>query len=187
MNTASILLRIFRWKAVSSKDALPSKAIIVMAPHTSNWDFVWGRLGLSSMGVRNVKFLIKKEAFFFPLGPVLKALGGLPVDRNKSVPVVVQVCKMFQAHDKMILVVTPEGTRKYNKNWKKGFFTIAREAGVPILLAYLDYKSKTGGIGPCFNKPENYEEIHTVMQDFYKDKQAKFPQNFSLSAMYFKK
>jgi 1-acyl-sn-glycerol-3-phosphate acyltransferase len=142
--------------------------------------------GLSSIGMKNVKFLIKKEAFFFPLGYLIKALGALPVDRSRSAPLVMQVVKMFNEHKQMYLVITPEGTRKLNKNWKKGFFNIAREAGVPILLGYLDYKTKTGGLGPIITCPDDYDKTLEIIQEFYKDKQAKYPENFSLSPMHSK-
>jgi len=184
MKLISILLRLSGWKTLSSREGLPQKAVIVMCPHTSNWDFVWGRLGMSAIGMKNVKFLIKKESFFFPVGPLIKSLGALPVDRSRSAPLLMQVVKMFNEHEQMYLVITPEGTRKLNKNWKKGFFNIAREAGVPIILGYLDYKTKTGGLGPIITQVEDYDKTLEIIQDFYLDKQAKFPENFSLSPMH---
>lgn len=183
---ASFLLHLLGWRVPPESIDVPDKALIVMAPHTSNWDFVYGRLGLSSMGVKNVKFLIKKEAFFFPLGLLLRALGGLPVDRSKTVSTVAQVSNMFHKHKKMLLVITPEGTRKYNETWKKGFYNIAKDAGVPLITGYLNYKDKIGGLGFIIENPgtATYEEILEQVQAFYRGAHAKFPDNFNLSSQY---
>nr|MBC8460835.1 1-acyl-sn-glycerol-3-phosphate acyltransferase [Deltaproteobacteria bacterium] len=138
------ILRLFGW---NTNGALPDgikKAVVVNAPHTSYWDFVVGRLTFWAIRV-NIRFLIKKEVFFFPLGWLLEKLGGLPVDRGRNkCNIVTQVVRMFHEHDALVVVITPEGTRKRVEQWKKGFYLIALKAGVPLALSFIDYGNKTG-------------------------------------------
>lgn len=124
------------------------RCVLVSAPHTSNWDFVIGRLAMWAFCI-DVKMIIKKELFFFPMGIVFKALGGIPVDRkNKKSNITGQVAKMFEENENLCVLFTPEGTRSYNPKWKRGFYYLAEKANVPIYLGYLDYGNKTGGIFP---------------------------------------
>jgi len=125
------------------------KAIVCVAPHTSNWDFVIGKIAFGYYGIPT-KFLIKKELFFFPLGILLRRLGGIPVDRKKKTNLTDQAVEYFSHYDDIFLVFTPEGTREYNPEWKKGFYHIAERAGVPIYLGFIDYKNKTGGFDGKF-------------------------------------
>ncbi|MDR0971576.1 MAG: lysophospholipid acyltransferase family protein [Bacteroidales bacterium] len=180
---ARFLLWLFGWKLVGEAQKEMQKCVFIEAPHTSMWDFVWGRLGLWQLGV-NVRFFIKKEMFFFPLGGILKALGGIPIDRKKSTKMVDQVVEMFNRSDRFCILITPEGTRKYTENWKKGFYFIAQKANVPIFLGYLDYEKKEGSGGKIFYPTGNYEEDILIIKDYYKDKVAKYPENFNLSKQY---
>lgn len=125
------------------------KAVMCIAPHTSNWDFVIGKIAFGYYGIPT-KFLIKKELFFFPLGILLRSLGGIPVDRKKKTNLTDQAVEYFNQYDDIFLVFTPEGTREYNPEWKKGFYHIAERAGVPIYLGFIDYKNKTGGFDGKF-------------------------------------
>lgn len=150
-----------------------------MAPHTSNWDFVVGRLAFASQGVR-VHLMIKKESFFFPLGMVLRALGGIPVDRRQSQNTVKTITKHFEESDRFFLIITPEGTRKRVERWKKGFYFIAQTAEVPIALGYLDYGKKEGGIGPIIYTSGDFDKDLARIQDFYRDKQPCHPGKFNL-------
>lgn len=159
------------------------KCIFIQAPHTSMWDFLWGRLGLWQLGV-NVKFLIKKEIFFFPLGSILKALGGIPIDRTRGNNVIDQIVELFNTRDEFSLVITPEGTRKYTEHWKKGFYYISMKANVPVYISFLDYEKKEGGPGSIFNITGDFEKDFVGIQEFYKDKVAKYPERFNLSRQY---
>lgn len=141
---ARFILRLFGWKIDNSPPEGVKKCVIVVGPHTSNWDFVIGKLAFISYGI-NAKFLIKKEAFVFGLGWLLKAMGGIPVDRKKNNNLTDTAVEFFNETDSLYLVFTPEGTRKYNPKWKKGFYIIAEKAKVPIYIAYIDYERKTGG------------------------------------------
>lgn len=177
---AQFILWIWGWKIVKGMPTEVEKCVVAMAPHTSMWDFVIGRLAWFVMGLK-VKFLIKKEMFIFPLGPIIKWLGGIPVDRSKSVRLVDQVATTFNNHDSFYLVITPEGTRSFNKNWKRGYYYIALKANVPIALGYLDYSKKDGGIGKIFLPSGDYDKDFLAVEEFYHGRGAKHPEKFNLS------
>ena len=134
-------LWVLGWDTTEAMPPGVRKAVITAGPHTSNWDFYIGRLAYAALGVK-VKFLIKKEAFKWPLGGILKALGGIPVDRSRSNNLVDQVASMFKDVDSLFVVITPEGTRKPNPRWKKGFYYIALKADIPIALGYIDIQGR---------------------------------------------
>lgn len=159
------------------------KAVIISAPHTSYWDFVIGWMTFHIADV-NIRFLIKEEVFKGPLGWLLRKLGGIPVARGKKNNMVDQLKEMFDSADSFYVVITPEGTRKKVAQWKKGFYMIALEAGVPIACSFIDYSSKTGGIGPIITPSGDYEKDIVTIQDFYRDKKAKHPERFNLSGQY---
>jgi hypothetical protein len=115
-----------------------------VGPHTSNWDFILGRLAFYQYGVKG-RYLMKKELFIGPLGWFLKAIGGIPVDRKKKNNLTDTAVKYFEENETMYMVFSPEGTRSYNPDWKKGFYYVAEKAKVPIYVAYIDFASKTGG------------------------------------------
>src|ERR1035437_264758 len=119
-----IFLKIIGWNIYGSLPEGLTKAVLIAAPHTSNWDFVIGRAGFYKLGLKKVKFLIKKEMFKFPLGPVIKSWGAIPTDRGKNNNTIAQVSKMFAEEKKLLLLITPEGTRSYVEHWKKGFYHI---------------------------------------------------------------
>ena len=136
-----IYYRLLGWK---TNVTVPNydKCIICAAPHTSNWDLFIGKLFYGAIG-RKTSFMMKKEWFFFPLGLIFKAVGGIPVDRNRNTSLVDQMANKFAESKQFHLAITPEGTRKPNPNWKKGFYFIALKAQVPIMLIGIDYPSKT--------------------------------------------
>lgn len=179
---SKILLWLWRWKITGALQPEIKKCVVIAAPHTSMWDFFFGRLGFYSKGVYKVNFMIKKEVFKFPLGLLLKWLGAIPVDRSKNNNTVIWISKMFSERKTFILLITPEGTRKRVENWKRGFYQIAMNANVPIVLGYVDYKKREGGIGPVFYPTGNYERDLEKIQEFYIDKTARFPENFSVLA-----
>lgn len=139
MNLAA---RILKWKHWNFKlnTEIPDKCVICVAPHTSNWDFILGELCIRSIG-KTASFLMKKTWFFFPLGYIMRALGGIPVVQGKSTHVTQSVVDEFARRDRLSVAVTPEGTRSPNPNWHKGFLHIAQQAQVPLILAYFDYKN----------------------------------------------
>lgn len=177
---AKLILKLIGWRVSQGMPDGIKKAVIVMAPHTSNWDFVYGRLGFAYHGIKP-KIMIKKESFKFPLGIFLRALGAVPVDRGFSTGTVKKITHLITESDSFYMMIAPEGTRKLQKNWKKGFYFIAQQAKVPIIMGYLDYKTKTGGLGPVLYPSGDYEADLKTIQDFYRDKLPRYPENFSLS------
>ena len=168
------------WKVENSLPEGITKCVVIMAPHTSMWDFVLGRLGFFVLDIK-VKFLIKKEMFFFPLGPFIKWMGGIPVDRSKSSNTVDYISGLFAQHKSLYFTITPEGTRKHVDHWKKGFYHIARKARVPIALGYLDYGKKQGGIGKVFDPSDNFDDDFIIIRNFYSGIVAKHPEKYNLS------
>lgn len=122
-------------------------AVIVAAPHTSNWDFAFFLAILWSLRMR-VRFLAKHTLFRGFAGSVLRALGGVPVDRRDPAGLVDDLIRRFQAGERFYLVITPEGTRSAAKGWKSGFYRIARETGLPVVMGYVDRVTRTAGVGP---------------------------------------
>jgi len=179
---SKIYLKSIGWKIKGTFPANLKKCVIIAAPHTSNSDFIIGRAAFYMLGIPKITFLIKKELFFFPMGYILKAMGGFPVDRKKNT-LVKDSIDNFNNKKAFYLLITPEGTRKLAKVWKKGFYHISYEAKVPVVVTYMDYAKKEGGLGYIFEPTGNYEEDLKKINHFYKDVTAKYPENFSLSPM----
>ncbi len=170
-------LRVMGWKIHPELPPEIRKCVLVMAPHTSNWDFFIGNMGFWGVYKIRVKFLIKKNLFFPPLGWILKWMGGIPVDRKRKTNLTQQLKELYLKSDELTLVVTPEGTRSYNPNWKKGFYYIAKEANVPIILGYMDYPSKTAKIFHVFERTNDVESDIKSIQALFKPYKGKHPEN----------
>jgi 1-acyl-sn-glycerol-3-phosphate acyltransferase len=170
------LLQWYGWKLFPWKEDFP-KCVICVAPHTSNWDFVVGKLFYNAVG-KNAKFLIKKEWFVFPMNLIFKAWGGVPIDRSHHQSVTEQMIEQFNAREKFQLAITPEGTRKKVDEWKKGFYYIALGAKVPILIAFFDYAKKEVGFKGVFYPTGNAEADIQTIRGFYADVNAHNPDNF---------
>ena len=175
---ALMIFRLAGWKAEGKKPSIP-KYVIIAAPHTSNWDFVYT---MCLAFILRIKPLIMMKAAWFcwPMGPFLKWLGALPIDRSRSSNVVAQSIEAFHAHTHLAIVVPPSGTRKEVMYWKTGFYYIARGAVVPIVLGYLDYRRKVGGIGPIVNITGNIEADMKIIRNFYIDITGKYPKRASI-------
>lgn len=175
--TSRIILETFGWELAGSFPNI-KKSVVVLAPHTSSWDFIIGRLYLNAMGIES-NTLMKKEMFFFPFGIIMSYLGAIPVDRgNKKINHISQLKSTFAEKEEFNLFIAPEGTRKKVSRWKKGFFYIAKEADVPIALSYIDYKKKTVGIAGLVNDTENLENTMREINAFYTTINAKHPEKF---------
>lgn len=150
-----------------------------MAPHTSNWDFLIGQLYARAEGIRS-NFLMKKEWFFWPLGPIFRKMGGIPVYRSKKTSLTDNMAEAARRSDSFKLCITPEGTRSLNADWKKGFYFIALKAEIPILLYALDYEKKaivaTKTIIPSGDLDKDMDEI----KQYYKDFKGKYPEKFTI-------
>jgi 1-acyl-sn-glycerol-3-phosphate acyltransferase len=177
---AQFILKLLGWKITGSLPKNVKKCVLIVAPHTSIFDFIIGRLAFWFLEV-DTRFLIKKEFFVFPFGYILKRLGGMPVNRSKAANSITQTIDILNTFESIAITITPEGTRRYTANWKKGFYFIAQKANVPIALAYLNYKNKKGGIGPLLYPSGNFEEDFAIIVDFYrKNGYARHPKNFNL-------
>lgn len=173
---ARFILKLFGWKIDQKAPEGIKKCVIVVGPHTSNWDFILGRLAFTMYGIKP-KILIKKELFFPPLGWLLKLMGGIPVDRKKNNNITDMAVKLFEKHDEMFMVFTPEGTRKYNPNWKKGFYYIAQKANVPIYICYMDYERKIGGFHSPFYPTGNVDQDIAYIKSIMGQYKGRFPEN----------
>lgn len=173
------LLRILGWKTEGGV-APENKCIIIGIPHTSAWDFVISWLFYTSIGGKST-VLVKKEFFFWPMGFVVRKMGGVPIDRTKGVNVIRQTIHLFNEREHMHLALTPEGTRKLTKNWKAGFHTIAKAANVPVYAGSFDWGTKIITIGNKFDLTDDYKADIKRMKDFYREKgvQGKFPELFT--------
>ena len=171
---AKLMYKILGWKLKGSIPTDIKKCVMVAAPHTSNWDFFYGVIAFYIMGIK-IKTPIKKELFFFPLGIILNALGGIQVDRAKAGKLVDNIVDLFKKYDELVIFITPEGTRSYAERWKTGFWHIAKNANVPIILGYIDYSKKTAGVGPVFVPTGNVDKDIEEVKNFYRNITAKYP------------
>jgi 1-acyl-sn-glycerol-3-phosphate acyltransferase len=171
------LYRLFGWKLEGEPpDAL--KYILVIAPHTSNWDFVIMLAMDLIVNLRSV-WIGKESLFHSPLGPFFRAVGGVPIDRSSRSNMVDQVVQAFQQSERMVLALTPEGTRRKRDHWKSGFYHIAMDANVPLVFGILDYERRVAGFGPLFMPTGDIQADMEVIRDFFKDMRGKFPENAS--------
>jgi len=174
---SKIILKLWGWKI---EGTIPNfkKYIIIAAPHTSNWDLILLLLFKFNTGIK-VNWFGKDTIFRKPFGGLMKWLGGIPIDRKSHHKTVDKFVDEFKKHNKLIILISPEGTRSKKKKWKTGFYYIAKIACIPIVLKYLNYKEKIIGIGPTFIPTENIHTDFKYFQDFYSDKIGKYPKKQS--------
>lgn len=141
-------LRLLGWK-ISGGFVDQPKLIAVVAPHSSNWDWIIGVCGLWALELRFC-YLIKKQAMIWPVSLIIKHTGGIPIDRARPIGVVEQLVNEFHASEKLWYAITPEGTRKSVSRWKNGFLRVAYDAGVPIVPVSIDYPSRQINVGEPF-------------------------------------
>ena len=174
---SKVFLRLRGWKVVGTVPKEP-KYITLIAPHTSNWDFL---TILSVVGTHHlqVSFIGKASLFKGVLGWLFYYLGGIPIDRNnpKRGDVVQQIVDVFASRDRLILGITPEGTRSKVDNWKTGFYRMALGAKVPLVLAFIDARAKETGFGPTFMPTGDIEADMAEIQAFYATKLGINPEN----------
>jgi len=175
-----LLFKLMGWKIIGKVPSGVKKYILIVAPHTSNWDFFIGFFSFYILNIRT-KILIKKEWFFFPLNILMKKKGYIPVDRQRQNNLIQFVADEFSKHESFTVLITPEGTRKKNPHWKKGFYHIALLAHVPIVFGFLDYAKKEGGVGGILYPSGNFKDDFAKIEDFYRTKTAKYPEKFNLS------
>jgi 1-acyl-sn-glycerol-3-phosphate acyltransferase len=172
---ANMIIDIAGWK-VSGEIPQVDKAVYIAAPHTSNWDGFWMIVGKIALGVE-AQFLAKHTLFWWPLGNVLKCIGAMPIDRSRGAGVVEQLIAVFENNERFYLALAPEGTRKRVPYWKTGFYRIAVEADVPIVVAFIDYAGKKMGIGELFMPTGDPETDLQYLLNFYAPFTPRRPEN----------
>ncbi len=175
---AYIYYKVLGW---TTKVTVPDydKYIICVAPHTSNFDFLLGIIFYTAIG-RRTGFMMKKEWFIWPLGILLRRMGGIPVRRNKKTSLVAQLSDEAKKRKTFHLAITPEGTRSANPNWKRGFYYIALEAKIPILLAAPDYEKKCITLEKEIIPSGDIDKDMREIKLYFKDVKGKHPKRFTV-------
>jgi len=164
-----------RWR-LDSAPAPDRPTVLIGAPHTSNWDFVF-MLAIAWRLDMHFRWLGKKSLFRGWKGPIMRRLGGIPVDRDAPSAVVTEVLARIRSGDVFGLVVTPDGTRSGHSHWKSGFYRIAREAQLPVTLGYVDRATMTTGLGPTFELTGDVSSDMDRIRAFYADKAGAKPEH----------
>ena len=161
------VLRLSGWRVEGSLPPHAAKSVLIAAPHTSNWDLPYTLMLAFVLRLR-VYWIGKQSLFRAPFGGVMRWLGGIPVNRDQANNLVTSSAQaMRKAQGPIQLIVPPEGTRGKTRHWKTGFYFIAQQAGVPIVLAFVDYERKVGGLGPVFNPTGDLEQDMRAIKAFY--------------------
>lgn len=153
----------------------PRRFVLLAVPHTSNWDFP-NFLGLTHMLGLRARYMGKRSLFRWPMAGFMRQVGGIPVDRGKRSDMVGQMVAQFARRRDFALTIAPEGTRSAASGWKTGFYQIALQAGVPIVCGYIDYPSRTGGIGPVIVPTGDYDRDMAPAFAFYRSKTGRNPE-----------
>lgn len=164
-----------RWRLVS-EPAPPRPSILVGAPHTSNWDFILMLAIAWRLGI-HVRWMGKESLFAGRRGPFMRALGGVPIDRANPQSVVGEIVEQLTSGESFCLVITPDGTRKGHSHWKSGFYRIARETGMPVVLGYVDRSTMSTGLGPTLELTGDVGADMDRVRSFYADKAGFTPEN----------
>jgi 1-acyl-sn-glycerol-3-phosphate acyltransferase len=172
------LLSLFGWQ-VDKNLPEEEQIIIIGAPHTSNWDFPLTLLGLSAMGLR-FSWIAKHTLFKGPIGLFFRTIGGIPVNRKARNGFLDEMVNAFSTRDRLTLAIAPEGTRSKTDHWKAGFYHIAVKANVNVCLGYIDYPTKTIGLGPTLIPTKDIVGDFEVIKAFYQGKTGKFPDKESI-------
>ncbi len=174
-------LRALGWTIEGSLPAGAAKCVLIAAPHTSNWDLPYSLMTAFVLRL-HVRWLGKASLFAWPFGGVMRWLGGMAVDRSKSNNLVAASAAALQAAAGPVqLLVPPEGTRGKTRHWKTGFYFIALQAGVPIVLAYMDYQRKVAGLGPVFTPSGDVEADMATIKQFYAGVRGRNAEQFESS------
>lgn len=172
-------LKLAGWRVEGTLPDNARKSVLIAAPHTSNWDLPYTLMVGFALHL-NLYWMGKASLFGPPFGAVMRWLGGIAVDRSQSTNLVAASAKALRdAEGSVHLVIPPEGTRSQTRHWKTGFYWIAHEAGVPIVLAYMDYPRKLSGLGPVFTPTGDIEADMLQIKAYYAQYKGKNWQQFS--------
>lgn len=187
---AKLWLRLAGWKVNSNVPKESNHCVMIAAPHTTNWDFIYTRLAFYILDIP-MKVAIKDywtKLFFF--GTIIRSLGGIGIDRSPKIPgqkrrsMVEAMADVIINNERIAMVIAIEGTRKAVKEWKMGFYHTAVAANVPITFGYLDYEKKEAGVGGFIHPTGDIAKDMKVILDFYKNIAPKFPKQFILDERY---
>jgi 1-acyl-sn-glycerol-3-phosphate acyltransferase len=173
---ARLFFRLIGWESEGGRP-IESKYVLIAAPHTSNWDLPF-MMAMAWSYEMKISWMGKHVLFNWPQGILMRWLGGIPIDRRRSNNRVSQMTDLFKNSEELTLVVPAEGTRSYTAHWKSGFYHIASEARVPIVMSYLDFERKRGGFGPALLPTGDMTADMDQIRAFYSDKVGKNPDLF---------
>jgi len=171
-----LILSVFRWRVTGKMHNAP-KFVMVWAPHTSLWDFFIAHASMLAVGFQS-SWLVAARHARGPVGAIMRRLGGIPIHRSTSHNVVSQMVETFNANNRLLLAISPEGTRRKVDKWKTGFWYIAVQAGVPIQLVSFDYENRVTECGPVIEPSDDIDVDMKRIQNFYKGIRAKNPEKF---------
>lgn len=174
---AALAMRVSGWRFSGEEFPDERKFVLIVAPHTSNWDFIVGVLAMYAIGLR-ATFLGKDTLFRFPLGILMRWLGGFPVDRTSKSDVVTQTVELVARLDRCIITLAPEGTRRRVERWRTGFYWIALKAGIPILPVSFDFSRKEVRLFPLFRPTGKAESDLAALRGHYRPEMAFNPANW---------
>ena len=175
---SKIILKIIRWRVDGSLPTDQKKYVLIVAPHTSNWDFFLFVLTVSVLGLQP-SVLIKDTIFIGPLGWFLRYCGAIPVNRRQAGSLVTYISGIYEEREEFVLIITPEGTRSPNANWKRGFHHVARAAEVPILVVYVDSAVRTIGIEGLMEPSKDVDGDIQKLKTFFDGKKGLKPGNYA--------
>lgn len=179
-----IVYKLFGWKKDPNSPQESNRCVMIVAPHTSNWDFIFGVGAFYDLKIP-AKFAMKKEWFLFPWGHLIRSLGGIPIDRQKKgsetqkISTVEAMANLFKIYPTIAMTITPEGSRSKITEWKTGFWHTAKLANVPICLGHLNYETKVAEIAKVIYPTDFETDLKTIMA-YYKTKKGKYPEKFSI-------
>jgi 1-acyl-sn-glycerol-3-phosphate acyltransferase len=171
---ARLVLRLLGWRLEIEAPAV-SRAIVIIAPHTSGWDFVFGMAAILALGL-DVRWLGKHSLFRWPFDGFFRWFGGIPIDREHPQGAMVQIVHAFRQREQLVLALAPEGTRKRVDRWKRGFYVIAAHTGAPIIPAYIDYQRRIVGIHPAIHPTGDEGRDIGRLRELYREVRPRQPQ-----------
>ncbi|MGX4675328.1 lysophospholipid acyltransferase family protein [SAR92 clade bacterium H246] len=172
-----LMLKIIRWRVIGALPEGQRKYVLIVAPHTSNWDFILFIFAVSVLRLQP-SVLIKSTLFVGPLGWFLRYCGAIPVNRTQANSLVDYIAGIYAEREEFVLIITPEGTRSANPNWKRGFHHVARKAEVPVLVVYVDSAIRTIGIEGLMEPSDDADADIRKLKQFYDSKSGLKPKNY---------
>ena len=176
-HVARFLLWLGGWTTVGEAPKI-KKAVLIAAPHTSNWDAFWAIVFKVYVGL-DLHWFVKDSMFWFPLGKLLRFFGAIPLDRRRAKSAVSEAIAAFDENESFYFGLAPEGTRSKTRGWKSGFYRIAEGANVPVVIGFLDYGRRRLGIGPAVTLTGDKQVDMAILQSYYSSVSGRWPEKTS--------